>query len=745
MAKYTFPTLEGAWSSQSLSNNDANPLGSIHRVNMSRINQLSHSLECPPKKEKKKLESLADLLERRQSEILEQVVQNERSATRQRIEQLEEERLAQDWEVEKERFLKELAGDRVLRGSSKHPAPASLSLVHTLAVSTVQTSDLHAIAQSHLQIVARWNRDPGMNAVEEFSRIATPSMSPAYSMAWRLLAATDGKSSPPSVATGALAHLSRQFQNYIINRVQSASLAGQDVSLPITLLNGMANTVATFVKLEHGSTASVWPIIYYCLRCGDAVAAMNVLDFAGTEVDGPICQVVASMAQLQGASLCLWDRSMDRIDRKAIRENKPRSNDLYVEACWTLLSASESLQGRAVRTIEDYLFGNLWYAVQQSNATELLEGLGKSIIDFGPKYFDENEESSGWSYALPLLLTQQYQTALTHLANVGNSLGLLQATHLAMAMREIQDLGNVAFGEQPMLTTLLVEFSRQMQIADAPAALEYLVRIPNPDRRRSETARLLVETRQFEALAGQLSRDGMRQGMDSALDQHFSSSEITDILEEAADLAISKNNPRDAMELLNLAERYDLLLQLLNQKLATHVNQSATSEMRQSWKVTAQQFHSWHLEGPRTHVMDILMKQKQTSLVQTSRIILKLFDFFDALAMRDFQQACNIVDSIGVLPSSKSDLQVKEREYHSLDPLVREIFPAVLLGAMSALYQQHESLKHNCFTVNKGTAMQRLAELRDRSCALMSFSGSLNMINSSEQLAMMARMEASMV
>jgi hypothetical protein len=436
---------------------------------------------------------------------------------------------------------------------------------------------------------------------------------------------------------------------------------------------------------------------------------------------------------------------MPRIDRREILESKPRSTDTYEEACWILLSLSEVMSGTVVKTIEDHLFGNLWYAVQQPNATDLLKDFGKSIVALGPNYFEETVDSNGWLYALPLLVTQQYRTALTHLVRVGGPLGLLQATHLGMVMGEIQDLGSVVVGEQPMLTTLLIEFSQQLQIADAAAALEYLVRIPNPDRKSSEVARLIVETRQFETLAGNLSTDGVRQGSGSALNQHFVNADVSVILEDAAQLANSKKNSRDAMELLSLAERYDTLLELLNQELVTQINQAPASQERQSWKVTAQQFHAWHLEGQRTHVVDVLTKRHKLSLVQTSRTILKLFDFYDALTMQDFQRASAIVEEFAVLPITMADLQAKETKFRSLDPLLKEIFPDVFLGAMKALYNQHEILKHSGILTNKSTVMQRLLELRNRSSALMSFAGRLNLKDSSEQLAVMNRMEAAMV
>lgn len=266
MAKSSFRSLDTEWNTpaSSFQGTNNNSILSSNNVNMMHISNLSQSLKTNTKQEAKVFESLEDRLERRQQEILEQVIRKQREITKQRMEEHEEERLKQQWEEEKERFLKELAGDVVLGGSAKPLQSPLVSITSTVPVSVVHAADLPTMAQNHVQIVARWNRDPGLNAVDEFSRIASPSNFPSYAMAWRLLATIVGKSNPPSIAAGTLAHLSRHFQSHVIGTVQKASLAGQDVSLSTPFPSEMANSVAAFVKLTHGLNATVWSLIYYC-------------------------------------------------------------------------------------------------------------------------------------------------------------------------------------------------------------------------------------------------------------------------------------------------------------------------------------------------------------------------------------------------------------------------------------------------------------------------------------------------
>lgn len=89
-----------------------------------------------------------------------------------------------------------------------------------------------------------------------------------------------------------------------------------------------------------------------------------------------------------------------------------------------------------------------------------------------------------------------------------------------------------------------------------------------------------METRRFTELVGTISADGVRQGRDAALDKSFSRDSVSKILAAAADLAHQNKNLRDALELLNLAERYDSLVSMLNEHLVELVNGNPDAERK---------------------------------------------------------------------------------------------------------------------------------------------------------------------
>jgi hypothetical protein len=87
--------------------------------------------------------------------------------------------------------------------------------------------------------------------------------------------------------------------------------------------------------------------------------------------------------------------------------------------------------------------------------------------------------------------------------------------------------------------------------------------------------RLILETRQFEDLAGRIEPNGSRSN--GALDAFFTKKEVSSLLLDSANHAIRVGKPTDAAELLVLSGRFGALFSLMNRELASHLN-SFTAE-----------------------------------------------------------------------------------------------------------------------------------------------------------------------
>ncbi len=81
--------------------------------------------------------------------------------------------------------------------------------------------------------------------------------------------------------------------------------------------------------------------------------------------------------------------------------------------------------------------------------------------------------------------------------------------------------------------------------------------------------RLILETRQFEALVGNIEANGLRSN--GALDAFFTKKEVSYLLLDSANHAIRVGEPADAIEMLVLSGQFGALFSLMNRELASYL------------------------------------------------------------------------------------------------------------------------------------------------------------------------------
>lgn len=524
------------------------------------------------------------------------------------------------------------------------------------------------------------------------------------------------------------------------------------------------------------------------LRCGDAAGAQAALGVAAssleTPIEAPIRQVISDLSQRQGNASCLWEVGPPMIsshDRQAIADLYERANsslepeNIYRLGTLALLSGIRSLpssEAGGFSTIEDYLFGCLWQAVQHQNPMGEIIKLGEVIRGFGPDHFGD-EETGGWSYALPLLATQQFKTALSFLADAGGVTGLMQATHLGLALSlggvAVEDAGRDASSES-IVAALLVAYASKLQAepsAGVMASLEYLLRIPSKDRARKEIASLVVKSQGTETLAGTLSEDGVRQN--GALDKFLPHEEVSLVLAEAAETLRKDVHDKSKVEasarLFMLAGRYSSVVMLLNELMAPPDNRDEIRRYESARKVSmlestivqyahiiscslscrywcnqSQMFYATYL-AKRTIILETLERENKLNLVVTNRMLTDLRLFFEKVGSGEIEAAWEVIIRLDLLPLYKSDLSTKASKYQGIDQIVKTAYPALLRGAMECLYNQHRRVKSESHGITP-TVQARLNELQDMAKLLHTFAGLANV--PSDMKDSMSRLEAHM-
>ncbi len=287
----------------------------------------------------------------------------------------------------------------------------------------------------------------------------------------------------------------------------------------------------------------------------------------GQGPEASLLKPTQSMVQCRRRVADSYERTKTR-SSSSLTVARPHAH--YRTACLAMLGGSESISeapileaSGLVKTVEDYLYVSLWHAVYLADASpspvtmigggsgdglrkvaEAVARLGSLVKEWGSTYFEQDEldanashvsasaavaaaargsgmmegvdsssgpacvpRSGGWAFALPLLASQQYETALAYLAEVGSGLGLLQATHVGVAMDtmgmslsdfSMEERSNASSSRETILPMLVASYSASLQGLDVSAALKYLVLLSGKGKFVKEQVRIKSPREQLE-------------------------------------------------------------------------------------------------------------------------------------------------------------------------------------------------------------------------------------------------------
>jgi len=733
-------------------------------------------------------------------------------------------RLEEIYEQEKKQWFAELAGYRVVSKPSQ-PTPLPTFQQPPMATTTgsvFSSTSLEEVPKRHAALVCKLNAmeeaSPSSAAqvylseldtlAKDFAQLHTrlsseAEHSGAYLNALALIRFFINQKSSSSMnrALAALEHLANEFQSHISQRVRESFRAGRISETNTSTLSSTAQDVAWYVESTMGIVGSastlLWPRIYYCLRCGNATAALETIQSKSrsggqSQVEPCVCEIISHLTSYQKQSNFVFRQVSERTisipahlqkelgelyQRTASRTQQASNEHAFKLATLALLcnDGEQSADSSVVETIEDYLFTFLWVAVSSDAPSQQLIQIAKLLQQWGPKYFesDDHGSSGGWAYAMPLMIAQQLETALTHLATVGGALGLLQATHIGILLDAykipLADLGqSPSTSNNKLLSSLLSSHCESIKAADPAAALEYLVRIPDEALMRTHIQQLIVSTRAYDILAGSLSPTGVRdfhvpptsavagQRRDgAALDAHFSATQIAALLNGAAQMALKDGMVEDAAEILALAGSYGDLLALFNSRLGELMVPRDDTEFirkRKFWYDAAKNFHSAYLDGVNgSRLLDALDNCGATPVVQTFTVLMNLLVFFDHYKANQWEEAAYLIDRLSLLPNTQQEMASKISAYHQMDHALKQNVAQITLAFMDCLYQMFSAFNAQLHTLKPtnaefSTLSQKLADLKVRSKLVSNFARLIPTAGPSNEInTQLARMEAHMV
>ena len=414
--------------------------------------------------------------------------------------------------------------------------------------------------------------------------------------------------------------------------------------------------------LEDGLVDGVpiWPLIYFCIRCGDMAAAVQAAAQAGTGLD-EIKKVLSEIASSADKRLNPHAENLVRINYKRTLRS---TTDPYKRAVFCVLAACDPYDehSEVATSLDDYLWIKIYQIREKgegSEATLILSDFQKQMSeDYGETHFNAFERPL--LYFQVLFLTGQFELAFEFLFRVDRLRP--HGLHMALAMYESGLLllpnniqaqlitavpGSIA--KRINIARLLLLYVRKFEDTNAKEALHYFYFLR--DLKKSEddksssgnlfmscVSELVLESREFDLLLGQILTDGSRSPGLIDKFQGNSNVDVHRIIELVAEDSESKGMFEDSVRLYDLAKKHDKVIELLNKLLAQVISLPPVPESRRN------RLQKQAIEIAKRYRANGFTASEEASFF----LLLDLMTFFDLFHSKKADDALQIIAKIKV-------------------------------------------------------------------------------------------------
>uniref|UniRef100_A0A3Q2P717 Nuclear pore complex protein Nup93 n=1 Tax=Fundulus heteroclitus TaxID=8078 RepID=A0A3Q2P717_FUNHE len=543
----------------------------------------------------------------------------------------------------------------------------------------------------------------------------------------------------------------RQALGFLENRYKSFTMGTVFGNLHQAQLGGVPGTyqlVRSFLNIklpgplpgmQDGEMEGqpVWAVIYYCLRCGDLNAAMQVVNRAQHQL-GDFKSWFHEYMNSPDKRLSPTSENKLRLHyRRALRN----SADPYKRAVYCLVGKCDvnDNHGEVADKTDDYL----WLKV-------VLLGVGiPPPLTFSESHFSASQHP--FLYFQVLFLTAQFEAAVAFLFRVERLRS--HAVHVALVLYELRLLlkssGQSAQllsqepGDPPMVRRLnfirlLMLYTRKFESTDPREALQYFYFLRNERDSQGENmfmrcvSELVIESREFDMLLGKLEKDGSRK---PGIIDKFAGDTRT-IISKVALEAENKGLCEEAVRLYELAKNPDKVLELMNRLLSPVIAQ-----------VSAPQSNKERLKNTAVAIAERYRSQgtaAEKSVNSTFYLLLDLMTFFDEYHAGHLDRAYDVMERLKLLPLSQDAVEERVAAFRNFSDEVRHNLSEVLLATMNILFSQHKRLKGApAGTPGRSprSVEDRGMQLRSQARALITFAGMIPYNMAGDTNARLVQME----
>ncbi|KAF5308812.1 hypothetical protein FQR65_LT06045 [Abscondita terminalis] len=497
----------------------------------------------------------------------------------------------------------------------------------------------------------------------------------------------------------------------------------------------------------------IWPVVYYCLRCGDISAALYCLKKAGSEAQDVINVLEARIKTPDSKEITKLELNLHS-EYSSLTHN---STDPFQRIVYDILCCGNTTDehSEVAKTVDDYLWLKLSYLRMNGDRddTEMFKNLQSTILEkYGEVFYNAMKQPH--VYFQVLALTGQFEAALEFLGRTSRY--QIHSVHMSIALNEIHMLALPKLPNAPLrmppnifavqkiiksvpvsidpadpkpgrrlnLSRLILMYVQKFELVAPKEAVLYYYMLRNVDNEKLKMfvtciIDLAMETKQYEMLFGKMQKSGLRSP--GYLDQFMSNELKLDDLAEAVGRAlIEKGLFEDAIDLFDVANNHEEVLQLFCTLLPQIVPAKPTeASLRQRLPIKVNEIADRY---SRTGYNCSAIKQSSFNILKD------LLTFFDQYHANLYQQALKTLENIDIVPLLPRDVESKVQAFERFNLEVSAIISDVVLAKINILFSEYQSIKSNeQFRLQyQGHSQEsQLDYLRQQAQALTSFAGML--------------------
>ncbi|XP_055992174.1 nuclear pore complex protein Nup93 [Sorex fumeus] len=561
----------------------------------------------------------------------------------------------------------------------------------------------------------------------------------------------------------ALGYLEQSYKNYtlvtVFGNLHQAQLGGVPGTYQLVRSFLNIKLPAPLPGLQDGEVEGhpVWALIYYCMRCGDLLAASQVVNRAQHQL-GEFKTWFQEYMNSKDRRLSPATENKLRLHyRRALRNN----TDPYKRAVYCVIGRCDITdnQSEVADKTEDYLWLKLNQVCFDDDGTSspqdrlTLSQFQKQLLeDYGESHFTVNQQP--FLYFQVLFLTAQFEAAIAFLFRTERL--RCHAVHVALVLFELRLLlkssGQSAQllshepGDPPCVrrlnfVRLLMLYTRKFESTDPREALQYFYFLRDEKDSQGENmflrcvSELVIESREFDMILGKLENDGSRKP--GVIDKF--TNDTKPIINKVASVAENKGLFEEATKLYDLAKNADKVLELMNKLLSPVVPQ-----------ISAPQSNKERLKNMALAIAERYRAQGISAnkfVDSTFYLLLDLITFFDEYHSGHIDRAFDIIDRLKLVPLNQESVEERVAAFRNFSDEIRHNLSEVLLATMNILFTQFKRLKGT--SPSSTSRPQRVMEdrdsqLRSQARALITFAGMIPYRTSGDTNARLVQMEVLM-